>query len=228
MNAKVKETNSIDQWDCQYRNQKHMSRWPWSHLVGYVYRYCNPHSGMRVHELGCGVGANIPFFLDIEADYSACDGSEHAIDFLRDKYPKIAPRLMRADFSQDLGTSGPLDLIIDRASITHNLTSSIRCILDMVFRELRPGGIFLGVDWFATDSDDFLVGTETEDPYVRTAYSDGPFSELGLVHFSDQEHLLELFNHFEIIALSYRSEKTLMPGPSRILGVWDIVARRPV
>ena len=225
--SKIKD-NSILKWDKQYRKSAHLSRWPWSYLVSYVYRFCHPKPGMRVHELGCGAGANIPFFLSLGADYSACDGSEHALSILRAQYPALASRLVEADFTRDLGTPGPFDLVIDRAALTHNTTLAIRRALDMVLDALHPGGIFCSVDWFSTDCDDFASGITTQDPFVRTGYRDGPFADVGLVHFSDKLHLLELFKHFEIVALNFRCEKSLIPGPEKRLCMWDVIARRPV
>ncbi|MGN5030804.1 hypothetical protein ACTFBV_20625 [Aeromonas rivipollensis] len=52
-----------NEWDEQYKNNHHMSIWPWSDLVSSIYRYANPKNGYkRVLELGCGAGANIPLF----------------------------------------------------------------------------------------------------------------------------------------------------------------------
>jgi hypothetical protein len=54
------------EWDECYKASTHMSIWPWSDIVSYVLRYACPvdPSVCRVLELGCGVGANIPFCGD--------------------------------------------------------------------------------------------------------------------------------------------------------------------
>ena len=44
--------------------------------------------GMRVLELGCGPGANIPFFLSQGADYYAAEGSETIVVELQKKFPR--------------------------------------------------------------------------------------------------------------------------------------------
>ena len=60
-----------NKWDTCYKNKTHsMNNWPFSDLVSYVMRFSKPgKSKIRVLELGCGSGANIPFFLSLNAEY---------------------------------------------------------------------------------------------------------------------------------------------------------------
>lgn len=51
------------EWDNLYRNNQQMSIWPWSDLISYIKRYTEGVSGKSILELGCGAGANIPFFV---------------------------------------------------------------------------------------------------------------------------------------------------------------------
>ncbi len=58
------------EWEERYKENTNMSIWPWSDLVSYVNNYVKPqNSQLRILELGCGAGANIPFFLSFNADY---------------------------------------------------------------------------------------------------------------------------------------------------------------
>ena len=54
-----------NKWETCYKNKTHsMNNWPFSDLVSYVMRFSKPgKSKIRVLELGCGSGANIPFLL---------------------------------------------------------------------------------------------------------------------------------------------------------------------
>ena len=64
------------EWDQIYKKNTQMSIWPFSDLISYVKRYL-PFVGSSnsVLELGCGAGANIPFFKSLGIDYFAIDGS---------------------------------------------------------------------------------------------------------------------------------------------------------
>ena len=54
------------EWDNRFKENKNISIWPWSDLVSFVMRYAKPSNPQfRVLELGCGAGANIPFFLSL-------------------------------------------------------------------------------------------------------------------------------------------------------------------
>ena len=149
------------------------------------------------------------------------------VSLLKREYPDLADALTVNDFSKDLGISEPVDVIVDRAAITTNTMHAIEQTLDMVYGALKPGGIFLSVDWYSTDSDDFREGRETEDPYVRAGYTEGPFADLGTIHFADRMRIESLFRRFEIVALYKKMEGTVFPGKMAVLGTWDVVARRP-
>ena len=68
------------EWDERYSSNTQMSIWPWSDLVSYVIRYAKPaRKQIRVLELGCGAGANIPFFLAQGFKYYGIEGSNTII-----------------------------------------------------------------------------------------------------------------------------------------------------
>src|SRR4029077_14742021 len=51
------------EWDDCYRRGGQAIKWPWSDVISLVMRHARPTgSEFRVLELGCGSGANIPFF----------------------------------------------------------------------------------------------------------------------------------------------------------------------
>ena len=72
------------EWNTRYQNNVHMSIWPWSDLVSSVMQFYKPtKTKIRVLELGCGAGANIPFFLSLNTEYFGIDGSETIIKNLK-------------------------------------------------------------------------------------------------------------------------------------------------
>ncbi len=215
-----------EEWDERYRENTHMSIWPFSDLVGYVMRYARPdHKGYRVLELGCGAGANIPFFKHLGVDYYAIEGSSTIVKSLTERFPELIDKIVVGDFTNDIPFGGDFDLVVDRASLTHNSTAAIKRCLELVFNSLKPGCKFVGIDWFSTVHTDYVKGEFSEDKFTRCNYIDGPFAKVGQVHFSNQEHLLELFEEFNLEVLEEKIIDRKIPD-KYLLATWNLVARK--
>lgn len=71
------ETNPRAVWNKIYKRNEQISIWPWSDLVSIVMRHTKPTTNdFKVVELGCGAGANIPFFLSLGVEYYSIEASE--------------------------------------------------------------------------------------------------------------------------------------------------------
>lgn len=214
------------EWEQAYRNNTHISIWPWSDLVSLVMKYASPiKSKFRVLELGCGAGANIPFFTSLGVRYYAMDGSSIMIEKLRKKFPRLKENLKVSDFTQNIPFRGDFDLVIDRGSLTHNPTKGIISCLDQVHKKLKFGGKYIGIDWFSTLHSDYSNGLRYEDKYTRTGYQYGQFANVGHVHFSDRSHLQDLFSRFYILVLQHKIVKTEIPE-NFTFASWNLVAQK--
>lgn len=216
-----------EEWDHVYQRSEQDSVWPWSDLVGYVMRHARP-SGpeFRVLELGCGAGANIQFFLSLGVDYFGIEGSRTVVDRLQQRHPSLRQRIVATDFTREIPFSGQFDLVVDRSSLTHNATCDIVRCLDAVHARLKPGGMFIGIDWFSTSHPDFLVGTETIDEFTRSGFQSGRFCGVGRVHFSDQPHLLDLFRHFDFLSLEHKIVRRHIPDDNWSAATWNLAVRK--
>lgn len=214
--------NFSKEWAEQYKARKHMSIWPWSDLISYVKRFAGKNS--KVLELGFGVGANIPFFLDEGFDYTGIDGSAEAVDYSRQRFPHISGSLYVGDFTTEI-PSGPFDIIIDRAALTHNSTKSIALCIEKIKHELKPDGLFFGIDWFSTNNEEFHRGLPGSDPMTRTGYTEGSFAGVGEVHFSNEEHLKLLFDGWEWLSLEEKIVSRFRPQPKYQYATWSFVVR---
>lgn len=217
-----------DNWDERYKAGEHQSVWPWSNLVSLVFGYTKMRAlkdAFRVVEFGCGAGANIPIFAAYQADYHGLDGSPHTIEMLQQKFPQYKGQLKAGDFTKPLDFEGNFDLVVDRAAITHNNTAGVQAALQNAHHCLKPGGIFIGNDWFSTQHDEYRKGERAEDEFTRTNYREGPFANLGRVHFSSEAHMKELFKNFEILHLAHVLEENKTPH-KRMVGMWQIVAKK--
>jgi SAM-dependent methyltransferase len=217
------------EWDRVYRSNEQLSRWPWSDLVSCVYRYAKPSDGFqRVLELGCGAGANVPFFADLGMDYFAIEGSGNIVARLHERFPGLKERIVVGDFTQAIPFTETFDLVVDRAALTHNTTPAIRRALSIMFGRVRPGGKLIGIDWFSMEHSDAKLG-DAVDAWTRTNIPNGQFSGVGMVHFSDCEHLRGLLreSEFEIERLEHKQVDTVVPEGNYRFAAWNFVAVKP-
>ncbi|MBI1829456.1 MAG: class I SAM-dependent methyltransferase [Thaumarchaeota archaeon] len=215
------------EWDQRYKDNTNMSVWPWSDMVSYVVRYCGPiNPKFRILELGCGAGANIPFFTSFDVEYYAIEGSTTMVNKLKDKYPKLKENLRVGDFTHEIPFDVDFDLVVDRSSVTHNTTEGIRQCLKYVHKKLKMEGKYVGIDWFSTLHSEYPKGLESEDLFTRTGYQSGQFAHVGRVHFSDKPHLLDLFKKFDILVLEHKIVKTEIPDEGRNFAYWNFVAKK--
>lgn len=217
-----------EEWEEQYRRHHQMSIWPWSDLVSYVYRYTDipKRSHVKVLELGCGSGANIPLFKALEADYYALDGSSTIITMLQQKFPIYKKNLRVGDFTKEIPFDETFDIVVDRSSLTTNTTEDIITALSLVKRHMSAGGVFLGLDWFSIKHDDYQLGEAVDgDCYTKwMGEVEGQFQGVGNIHFSDKEHLKELLSDFEILVLEEKTVHALVPK-EHIFAAWNFVAK---
>jgi len=213
-------------WDQAYRNNQQMSIWPWTDLVSYVMRDVSPSGpNFRVLELGCGAGANIPFFKSLGVKYFGIDGSITIIKKLNEKFPDLKNNLICTDFTKEIPFKEKFDLIVDRASITSNTKSAIEKSIKLIYIHLKPAGKFIGIDWYSTQYTEYNRGDNVpNDPYSKKNFKDGNFQGLGIVHFSDKDHILKLFNKFDIEIMEHKIIKTEIPNTDFIFASWNFIA----
>jgi SAM-dependent methyltransferase len=217
-----------EEWEQLFKANSHVSIWPWSDLVSYVSRHAKPADDyVRVLELGCGVGANIPFFLKRGSDYHAIEGSASAAELVRKTYPMLAANIACGDFTCSL-PPGPFDLVVDRAATAHNTTAAVRRTLHMVHERLRPGGKLIGIDWFSTEHEGASRGIAV-DSHTRRDIESGSLSGLGEVHFFDHDHLVALLTEtgFSVEFLEHKRNELFDPSGERRRAWWNFVARKP-
>lgn len=218
-----------NEWEQRYAENTHLSVWPWSDVVSLTRRHCRDlgaHS--RVLELGCGAGANIPFFQALGVDYYAIEGSPTIAAKLRERLPQLASNIVTGDFTQPWAFVPGFALVIDRASLTCNGGHAIRRCLRQVYDALEPGGYFIGVDWYSILHSDYANGEQGEDLHTRKGFTSGSFAKTGNVHFSDQAHLRELFADFQLMMLEEKQALRYEPADGHRFASWLIVARKPL
>ena len=191
-------------------------------------RYAPPEKGFRrVLELGCGVGANIPFFADLGMDYYSVEGSETGVAFIHKRFPRLSETVVVGDYTRQIPFSGPFDLVVDRSSLTCNDTESISRCINLVGPLLRDAGRLIAVDWFSVCHDEYASGQNAGDRYTRNNFSEGGFVGTGDVHFFDRQHLLSFFEGYRVLNLQHKivSEER-RDGERQQSATWNVVAER--
>lgn len=197
----------------------------------------------RMLEIGCGSGSEIPFFSKVGFGYYGIDGSRSAIARIKRIVPSYAERVFEGDFTKALPEGG-FDFICDRASIAHNDIDGMRSCVKLIFESLSPGGVFIGCDWFSTSHSEATCGVDLGNG-TRGGYEDGQFIDVGKVHFTSEDEIVDMFKDFDGLHLQERIERR--PAPNGLVGMpmafrwvsprfrkgeyrsatWDLVVRKP-
>ena len=214
-----------NEWNKKYQENTHMSIWPWSDLISLVMQHKPKKEKFKVLELGCGAGANIPLFVSLDVYYYAVEGSEAIVKQLHQQYPQFKDNIRVGDFTKDI-PGEEFDLIIDRSSLTCNSERAIVECLNYCNKQLISGGKFIGVDWFSTKHSDYRKGEEAEDSWTRNNFVDSGFAGTGRVHFSDKEHLLDLFKDFKMLKMFHKTLVQELPDNNWELASWNFVAEK--
>ena len=219
------ENNPGVVWDEIYQRNEQISVWPWSDLVRIVMRHARPTiNDYKVVELGCGAGANIPFFLSLGVDYYSVEVSEVIVSRLHKTYPELKNRIILGDCTETL-PSGEFDLIFDRGSLTCNTTTAIKKCLQLCHDRLKPDGKYIGVDWYSTKSSLFSQG-EVEDEWTRVNFPRDSFVDHIRLHFSNKEHLLDLFENFKFQHLEHKTVESELNSDQSVIASWNFVSAK--
>jgi SAM-dependent methyltransferase len=138
----------------------------------------------------------------------------------------MADRFVAGDFTVDIPFAGAFDLIVDRSSLTSNCTRSIQHCLRQALDKLKPGGAFIGIDWFSTEHSEMGYGEIADDEHTRTNFKTGQFAHVGKVHFSDEGHLRSLLADFKLEVLEHKKVDTREPADHLRLATWNFLARK--
>jgi SAM-dependent methyltransferase len=215
------------EWNFVYEKNLHRNNWPFSDLISYTIKHSKINKKkIRVLELGCGSGPNIPFFVSNNSEYFGLDGSTFMINQLKKKFPKLKNNLVACDFTREIPFRKTFDLVVDRSSLTHNSTSDIQNCLELIHKKLNSGGKYIGIDWHSTNHFEYKNGKTSSDSFTKNKFKTGQFKKLGNVHFSNKKHLLDIFEKFKIEILEEKIVKRKIPNDNKIFAVWNIVAKK--
>lgn len=220
------------EWETAYRNGTNNSIWPWTELISRFYRYFPAkktyYNEVNVLELGCGAGANIPFFESLGVNYYAIEGSAYEVSRLQERFDgNKRINILEGDFTKGIPYEKNFHLIFDRAAITHNSTEDIKKTVGYVYQHLEDDGYFIGINWFASKEPDYCNRENVEEIIDDRTYkfSSGIYGGLGNSHFTDEEELRFLLSDFDIKEMYLNIEQYVYPN-NRGRFQWSFVAKK--
>lgn len=228
-----------ESWEKLYSvsNSKHLNKYPYGVLVSVFFQNLKHiktgSSNRRLLEVGCGVGNNLPVFLNEGFHCSGIDGSttvlKIAAERLSDWKDNLSLDVGDIDHMPYAGNS--FDMVIDRQAIYANTKENIFKIFEEVLRVLKPGGVFVS---FMYNTDDYhMEMVKADENYAKrieentyTKFKGGTFEGTGITHFFTEEEVKVLCSgRFNIISLSESRKDTLFPTNRNELAEFILVAR---
>ena len=217
----MKQNNKLI-WNKLYSKRLHFSRWPWSDLVAACSKYFKIGKKLEVLEIGCGAGANVPFFLSKNCSYTGVDVSKNVIQFLKREYKSKNLSFIHCDYI-DLKVNKKFDLIIDRGSITSgNSYDDIIKIINKINMDLKDDGKFICVDWYSKKTYCYKI---LKIKKSLVSLKKGPLFNVGLVYFVNLLEIKKILRKFKIINLSEKVVSNYL-NKSHSVASWSFVCEK--
>ncbi|MEC9282565.1 MAG: class I SAM-dependent methyltransferase [Bdellovibrionota bacterium] len=216
-------------WEDTYQNNRHISVWPWPNLISYFYKTYDRKSSVKVLEIGCGAGANIPFFESLpNVEYFGIDGSPNIIEKLQSRFPNLRDNLRASDFTKEIPFQLKFDYIFDRGAMCCVPLEAVKKTLNNLKGFAKEDGHYIGIDWYSTEHSARQSGEAIGDNgNTRDHYKDGPFQGIGPVHFFSKEEIEDIFIENKILNLKLNKTKDYLPSETEdsIFASWDLIVK---
>jgi len=220
-------TSFDESWEQTYREGKQLNKYPWTDVVTFVFRHKpnRPRSEVSILEVGCGGGANVAFFAAEGFRAFGLDASVSAIAAARRRLAEggLAAEIVEGDFTRLPFAEGTMDLVVDRAALSHADSASIAAAVADIRRVLKLGGRFL-FNPFSDSHGGFSPGSLTAD---GTSSGAGLSTLAGLqVTFFNAKEIARLFSSGWRLIQCVRREELDMLDPANFFANWIVVAEK--
>ena len=141
-------------------------QYPWSTIVSFVCKHVQ--KGMRVLDIGCGLGNNFQPVVDRGAIPVGLDISKTALKAAGEKYPTAELHPYRFEEPWSAIPDASIDVAYDSKGLTTAPIEAIKAGLASTFRCIKPGGKFLW--WTMSDGGDWArAGVMNESKFVESS-----------------------------------------------------------
>lgn len=204
-------------WAEVYDDNIYTIQYPWSTVVSFVCKYTRP--GMRVLDVGCGLGNNFQPVLDRGGTPVGLDLSTTAIEKARAKYPSAELHNYRFEEPWAAIPDASIDLAYDSKGLTTAPLDAINAGLASVARTLKPGARFLW--WTLSDAGDWARAGSMDEAtrYIESSVVDelpnGTFFRgYTFLSLSDTRFMAARAG-FSVDVVTILKMETLLPNASR-------------
>ena len=196
-------------WDKLYNQKKHISVWPWTSVISLVNLFFKKkRKSIKVLEVGCGVGANIPFFNNRNFDYYGFDASKVAINYLKKKFPKLKNNLFVLDIEKKSIPVKNFDLVVDRGCLIHVKKKNNLLDLKKIFDVSKKNSLIIFTD---------LISKKTT---ITKTYD---FFKID--NFYSKKRIKSTFKKTKILYCSEETKKISIPKLTKVVH-WNLVLKK--
>jgi ubiquinone/menaquinone biosynthesis C-methylase UbiE len=153
-------------WVQVYDDNVYTIQYPWSTIVSFVCKHVQ--KGMRVLDIGCGLGNNFLPVVDRGAIPVGLDISATALQAAGEKYPTAELHPYRFEEPWSAIPDASIDVAYDSKGLTTAPVEAIIAGLASTFRCMKPGGKFLW--WTMSDGGDWArAGVMNESKFIESS-----------------------------------------------------------
>ena len=181
-------------WNNIYKTKKHESIWPWNDVIKLCKRFCNKKKNQKILELGCGLGANIPFFIKEKFKYHGIDHSKIAVNKIKKNFPTIKNDIIHADITNFnfKNFENKFDVILDRGTLTHLNNKEFRLVTNKIQKLMLPSSIFICCSLYSHKCTDHVNNKN------QNIFDKGLFAKVGYINFFNKKKIKNLYKKWTI------------------------------
>ena len=128
-------------WEKNYKSKRY-NKYPYNEIISFVFRHfgkSEDRSSIKILEMGCGGGNNLLFLMNEGFDFYSIDISETSIELVKNVLGQNYndKKILKGRFNDLPFENNFFDAIIDRASITCNLSEDLPLIYNTLEHQVQ-------------------------------------------------------------------------------------------